>query len=652
MKKNKIIDAIGLADEKYIAEAAPSKKRVKSGKLRTPVSTKRFGLRRIVAASLAACFVLLTCVLFIPYRTTPPSVARYENSEYYDIIVKLNEANFKAPRQKNRFQTLTYSIEQSVEDMFLAKGAASRNEAPTSGAPVYEETTDNQVAGVIEADLVKRSDKYIYYLNGQSLYIHSIEGEESKLISKYNIDTEGVRFAHYDRWELYLSPDCTTVTVIAPCTVKTEKFVSHVGVISLDVSDPANVREQGRAAVSGGLISSRLVDGKLLLVTEFYAGDADFSDESTFIPQIDTGDGTFSIPVDDIVSPEKLSSSRYTVVCRFDNETLALEDQTALLSYSDAVYVSRDNVFAVRKYNEKTEFEDITFNLVMTEISAVSYSGEKFAPLGSVAVEGFIKDQYSLDEYNGMLRVVTTTSNSYISNSARTNAFGIAESVSEPQELPITLGTNASLYVVDLADFSIAAQKNYFAPPGETVRSVRFDGNAAYVCTAVQNTDPVFFFDLTDIKDIKVKDTGTISGFSTSLVNMGNGFLLGIGQGDSWNSVKVEVYEESENGVRSVAVYEALGATYATDYKAFLIDRERDLVGLGINYEYNSGEYLYDERERYVLLQFNAYDLVPVVNTVLAGDNAKKRGILIDEYLYLLGESGEMKVVPLNGTDE
>ncbi len=638
MKKNKIIDAIGLADEKYIAEAAPAHAK------RARNSAKRLPMRRIVAASLAACFVLLTCVLFVPYRTTPPSVARYENSEYYDIIVKLNEANFDPPRQKNRFQTLTYSVEQSLDLMFKA-GTAVNDAAPGIGAPVYAETTDNQVAGVIEADLVKRSDKHIYYLNGSNLYVHSIEGEESKLISKYNIDTEGVRYAYYDRWELYLSPDCTTVTVIAPCTVKTDKFVSHVTVISLDVTDPANITEKGRASVSGGLISSRLVNGKLLLVTEFYAGDADFSDESTFIPQIDTGEGKFSIPVDDIVSPDKLTSSRYTVVCRFDNGTLALEDQTALLSYSDAVYVSADNVFAVRRYNEDVAFEDITYRLVMTEVSAVSYSGESFEPLGSVTVEGFIKDQYSLDEYNGMLRVVTTTSNSYISNSTRTNAFGLVETVAIPTESPVVLGTSASLYVVDLATFKTVAQVDYFAPPGETVRSVRFDGTAAYVCTAVQNTDPVFFFDLTDINDIKVKDTGTISGFSTSLVNMGNGFLLGIGQGERWNSVKIEVYEEAPDGVRSVAVYEALGATYAEDYKAYLIDREKGLVGLGINFEYESGKYFYDERDRYVLLQFNGYDLVPIVNTVLEGDNAKKRGILINEYLYLLSESGEMRVV-------
>ena len=247
MKKNKIIDAIGLADEKYITEAAPAHaKKVSRFERRLP-------MRRIVAASLAACFVLLTCVLFIPYRTTPPSVARYENSEYYDIIVKLNEANFTAPRQKNRFQTLTRSMENAIDGIFLAKGAATMDSAPNASAPIYEETTDNQVAGVIEADLVKRSDKYIYYLNGSKLYVHTVDGERSRLVSEYKIDTEGVRYAYYDKWELYLSSDCTTLTVIAPCTVRTDKFVSHVALISLDVTDPANITEKGRAAVSGSI---------------------------------------------------------------------------------------------------------------------------------------------------------------------------------------------------------------------------------------------------------------------------------------------------------------------------------------------------------------------------------------------------------------
>ena len=80
----------------------------------------------------------------------------------------------------------------------------------------------------------------------------------------------------------------------------------------------------------------------------------------------------------------------------------------------------------------------------------------------------------------------------------------------------------------------------------------RFDGTDAYVCTAVQLTDPVFFFDLSDMDNITYKETGTIEGFSTSLVNFGNGYLLGIGTGNVWGSLKIEIYEESATGVVSV----------------------------------------------------------------------------------------------------
>jgi uncharacterized secreted protein with C-terminal beta-propeller domain len=250
--------------------------------------------------------------LFIPYGTTPPSVERYESSEYYDVIMKLNEANFQKPRYKNNFEAV---FEGFFANFLMLKAGAAREDsmAPTSNGMAtgqsYEETTDNQVSGVIESDIVKRSDKYIYYLNVATLYVYSIEGENSRLVSKYNIDTANARFSYYDRWEMYLSEDCTTVTVIAPCTVRTEAFDAHVAVISLDVSDPKNISERGRASVSGGLISSRLTGGKILLITEFYAGDADFSDESTFVPQIDVGNGAECVPAESIVSPDKLSKT-------------------------------------------------------------------------------------------------------------------------------------------------------------------------------------------------------------------------------------------------------------------------------------------------------------------------------------------------------
>jgi uncharacterized secreted protein with C-terminal beta-propeller domain len=140
---------------------------------------------------------------------------------------------------------------------------------------------------------------------------------------------------------------------------------------------------------------------------------------------------------------------------------------------------------------------------------------------------------------------------------------------------------NANLYCIDLATWQVAASVEQFAPPGESVRSVRFDGDYAYVCTAIQTSDPVFFFDLSDLNNITWKDTGNITGFSSSLVNFGDGYLLGIGYNAEW-WMKIEVYEEGENGVESVCLYEQK-ANFSQDYKAYLIDREKGYIGLGLD---------------------------------------------------------------------
>jgi uncharacterized secreted protein with C-terminal beta-propeller domain len=164
------------------------------------------------------------------------------------------------------------------------------------------------------------------------------------------------------------------------------------------------------------------------------------------------------------------------------------------------------------------------------------------------------------------------------------------------------------------------------------VKSARFDGANAYVCTSVELSDPVFFFDLSDIDNITWKDTGTIEGFSSSLVNFGDGFLLGIGRGNSWNTVKIEVYEESGDGVVSVCKYEVEQGYYSNDYKSYFIDREKGLVGLGID--------RYDGDARYVLLHFNGYDIYEIAN-VLQGDGYLEsyRAFIEDGYLYVFSIS-------------
>ena len=175
MKKTDWYRAISLADDKYVAEADPNNIiRPKRNKV----------LISLIAA--CACFALLLCNLwlFIPYDTDPPDVSRYKNSEYYGIIQKLNVLTYQKPKYKNNADKLLAFTNRFFND--VAKDMAEGTlDAPTYGPPEgssdeYHEITDNQVEGIIEADRIKRSDKYIYYLDHEVLRVYSIDKENTK----------------------------------------------------------------------------------------------------------------------------------------------------------------------------------------------------------------------------------------------------------------------------------------------------------------------------------------------------------------------------------------------------------------------------------------------------------------------------------------
>ncbi|MBQ4274459.1 MAG: hypothetical protein IJB94_05775, partial [Clostridia bacterium] len=91
---------------------------------------------------------------------------------------------------------------------------------------------------------------------------------------------------------------------------------------------------------------------------------------------------------------------------------------------------------------------------------------------------------------------------------------------------------------------------------------------------------------------------------------------------------KVEVYEETEDGVRSVCSYELKDTDYSTEYKSYYIDRQNQFVGVGV---IDKGV------SRYILLHFDEYKLVELVNVQLDGEPACMRGVYIDGYMYIFG---------------
>ncbi len=626
--------------------------------------TKKRNKAIFVSATAGVCVLALLLVLFVPFGTTPPSVRQYAGSEYYGVIQKLNEYTYEKPKYKNNFQALMAGL----SSFGMNKGAEVRppimNMLPEAAGPVdgtgavpdssnggdsYQEVTDNQVAGVIEADIFKRSDKYIYHLMGNVLDIYTIAGEDSAKVSRTNItelmeawlpNTEGTVYiskASFSPQEMYLSMDCKTVTLVGTVYYGLKKTSGYpisltgVALVTLDVSDPGNgARLVNKQLFTGDYVSSRMVDGEILLVyrQNNYRNTIDFDDETTFIPQYGWFEDMKSIAAENIILPEAADNANYTVVTKLGAD-LEIHGIKALLSYNQNVYVSQDNIFLTHAYTMKEENAAGTkvTQTQMTEITGICYSGEELETLGTIHVEGSVKDQYSMDEYEGVLRVVTTTQESiYYPVSGNVSSLG-------------TKGDSANLYCIDLAQWKIVGSVLEFAPAGESVTSVRFDGTAGYVCTAelVLMTDPVYFFDLSDPTNITYTDTGTIDGYSTSLIQFGGGNLLGIGLNER-GELKIEVYKEGEDKVDSVCVFER-ACDYPTLYKSYYVDRENQYVGLGI-YDWEDG------KMHYLLLHFDGQQLNVVLDHVYEdfywGMN-NFRADIIDGYLYILWQ--ELDVV-------
>lgn len=601
---------------------------------------KRLKSRRRIAASCAALFVVvLALTLFVPYSDQLPSVDKYRDSPYYKLIPGINKATWQPPEHKNNYEWLKDILSNNRFDVMtpMAPGDIPVSDA-LAGSPMYdmnaflegstgqkyEEVTDNQVQGVTESDLFKRSDKFIYYLRGNELYVYSIEKENSSKIATMELPMEDRVYSW--NFEMFLSRDCTTLTVLS--RQSTEKMGACTVVYSLDVSEPANIKVQEPLYFKGRYITSRMVQDELLLIYNYrVTGDIDFDKPETFVPVYGTQDNLQPLPAEDIYCPvEEPSAAHYTVIAKLDSKTLRVMDTAALLSYSQQVYVSQSGIYATYGCTRSEESGEYTVQTAFTEITGIGYTGDTLDILGTVTVEGSIKDQYSMDEYNGILRVAATTSTLTCQDTAKS------------WQIILDRKYNCNLYCIDLHTWKVAASVIAFAPDGEEVTSARFDGPMSYICTAevVILTDPVYFFDLTDIHNITYKHTPVIGGYSSSLINFGD-FLLGIGINEQRN-LKVEVYEETADGVEPIAAFER-AAWFSENYKSYYIDREKNMVGLAVQ-DWSSGQ------TNYFLLHFDGYQLVTVAQIPMSRSYVQDcRADIIDGYLYLLEQ--DLQVVKL-----
>ena len=166
--------------------------------------------------------------------------------------------------------------------------------------------------------------------------------------------------------------------------------------------------------------------------------------------------------------------------------------------------------------------------------------------------------------------------------------------------------------------------------------AARFDGDTAYVCTAyiVHFTDPVYAIDLSDPAHITFRDTGTIDGYSFTLFPFFNGSLVGIGYGDTRDTLKVEVYLETQDGVVSDAKYLLFDCEFSEEFKAHLLDAGEGLVGLHVL------DYASEMQSYYLLLRYDGYELNEVCKVPVTGNPDRTRACIVGETLYVFSDDG------------
>jgi len=128
--------------------------------------------------------------------------------------------------------------------------------------------------------------------------------------------------------------------------------------------------------------------------------------------------------------------------------------------------------------------------------------------VGAGTVPGTLVNQYALSEWQGHLRVATTTGDAW---GARPTSQSAVYVLRPDGDALVRTGEVTGLGV------------------GERIFSVRFLGGAAYVVTFRQ-TDPLYAVDLTDPAAPRVTGELKITGYSAYLHPLPDGRLLGVGQ--------------------------------------------------------------------------------------------------------------------------
>ncbi|NIO19489.1 MAG: hypothetical protein GTN76_01750 [Candidatus Aenigmarchaeota archaeon] len=646
------------------------------------------GLTGQVSAVLVVLLIVGGIVSYYAYQANPyPS--REASFEKFSSCSSLANA-FRDARQNAQ----KYYMFETFRDSGL--GAVAPMAATEGGAAPQYSTTNIQVAGVDEADIVKTDGKYIYTVTqeryGESksklVIARAYPSGEAEILSETTLEDfyPQEMFIH-DNYVLIFGqtreeiPMPETKQGVAEMEIMPYPYYSQVTTVQIwDAADRSNPDLIRTVDFEGSYLSSRKIGPYVYFVINappkyhILEGGNDDDILPLYRDRVEEDVGknvSFTKTCDcvDVGYFEPVNPERFVTIA-----SLSLDDpegeitKEVVVGSGQNIYASLENLyvaemnypfwFAAREAGTPTE---------KTLVHKFSLDNGDISYLGNLEAPGRILNQFSMDEWDSHFRIATT-----MGRLTRTGG-----------------STSNNVYVFD-SDLEMVGKIEEIAP-GESIYSARFMGEKGYLVT-FKKIDPFFVIDLSSHENPKILGKLKIPGYSDYLHPYDENHIIGIGketteaeeeQGDfAWyQGVKMAVFDVTDvsnpKELHKVIIGDRGTDSYVLkDHKAFLFDREKNLLVIPIllaelteqqkqdepRWGPPSGDYTFQGAYVYDITLENGFDLKGRIThydeddqTFLKsgyyyfGDEySVKRSLYIDDILYTI--SG--KKIMLNSLDD
>lgn len=489
-------------------------------------------------------------------------------------------------------------------------------------------TTNVQVKQVDEADIIKTDGENIYVVSGNCMHIiRAYPSQNAEVLSSYQFNGNPEALYSNDGKVVLIARDYGTRPYVecAPAACHGYNgYGQRTLVYIFSVRDPKNPVLIRQLDIDGYYSSSRMIGTRIYFVT---SSGVQVPVEDLQLPAIrDDHGGTMTPPVYALNRTSR--EFAFSTIGSLDISAMEpVAGKTFLIGTAGTVYVSPSTLFIA--------VPDTSFSsgAAFTTIYSFAIDNGKITYLAGGKVDGLLLSQYSLDEYEGYLRVATSIDASVNRWSSLTS-----NKVTVLDKNLKTIGTLSGI------------------APNERIYAARFMGDRLYLVT-FRETDPFFVIGLSDPARPKILGELKIPGYSSYLHPYDATHIIGIGKDSLSGPVKIALFDVADMNDPRLISSQSLGgegssSPVLSDPKAFLFDKERDILVLPLHLEGENrcnsigyecyrtpawgGVYVYSIRPKtgFVLKgKVTHYD-------GYSGDNAQvRRALYIEDTLYTMSDS-------------